>query len=102
KKYGKQQTLVDLKGEPKPGRTRADIALGRYPVAPSDLATVYATLVGRGNRTDPPLPPMCRLCAARSWSTTARFPDCRRRRRPDRSSGPPPTTPPTRGRPVGR
>ncbi|GID98576.1 hypothetical protein Adi01nite_79880 [Amorphoplanes digitatis] len=50
-KYGKQRTLVDIKGEPKPGLTRADIALGRYPVAPSDMATVYATLAGGGRRT---------------------------------------------------
>ncbi|MCU7723820.1 transglycosylase domain-containing protein [Actinoplanes sp. KI2] len=50
-KYGSQRTLVDLKGEPKPGHTRSDIALGRYPVAPSDMATVYATLAGGGIRT---------------------------------------------------
>ncbi len=50
--YGEQDTLVDLKGEPQPGRTRSDIALGRYPVAPADLATAYATLAGGGRRTD--------------------------------------------------
>ncbi|GAA2552984.1 hypothetical protein GCM10010435_24180 [Winogradskya consettensis] len=43
-RYGRQETLVDLKGEPTPGRTRSDIALGRYPVAPADIATLYATL----------------------------------------------------------
>jgi membrane peptidoglycan carboxypeptidase len=51
-KYGDQRTLVDLKGEPTPGRTRSDIALGRYPVAPADLATVYATLAAGGRRTN--------------------------------------------------
>ncbi|MEV4703321.1 transglycosylase domain-containing protein [Actinoplanes sp. NPDC049316] len=51
-KYGDQQTLVDLKGEPSPGRTRPDIALGRYPVAPADMATVYATLAGGGRRAE--------------------------------------------------
>ena len=35
-----------------PGRTRADIALGRYPVTPADLASVYATLAGGGRRAD--------------------------------------------------
>ncbi|GIF16356.1 transglycosylase domain-containing protein [Actinoplanes teichomyceticus] len=50
--YGDQRTLVDVKGEPAPGRTRADIALGRYPVTPADLAGVYATLAGGGVRTD--------------------------------------------------
>jgi membrane peptidoglycan carboxypeptidase len=49
-KYGDQHTLVDAKGEPTPGRTRSDISLGRYPVAPADLATVYATLAGGGRR----------------------------------------------------
>ncbi len=51
-RYGTQRTLVDVKGEPEPGRTRADIALGRYPVAPADLATVYGTLAGGGVRAD--------------------------------------------------
>ncbi|AGZ41353.1 transglycosylase domain-containing protein [Actinoplanes friuliensis] len=51
-KYGKQPTLVDVKGEPAPGKTRSDIALGRYPVAPADLATLYATLAGGGLRTE--------------------------------------------------
>ncbi|WP_281260430.1 transglycosylase domain-containing protein [Pseudosporangium ferrugineum] len=51
-KYGDQETLVDLKGEPAPGRTRSDIALGRYPVTPADLATVYATLGGGGRRAE--------------------------------------------------
>jgi membrane peptidoglycan carboxypeptidase len=49
-KYGEQATMVDLKGELSPGRTRADIAIGRYPVTPSDLASVYATLAGGGTR----------------------------------------------------
>ncbi|MFG1606131.1 transglycosylase domain-containing protein [Actinoplanes sp. NPDC049265] len=51
-KYGDQPTLVDAKGEPTPGRTRSDISLGRYPVAPADLATVYATLANGGRRPD--------------------------------------------------
>ncbi|GIE82849.1 hypothetical protein Aph02nite_87990 [Actinoplanes philippinensis] len=51
-KYGDQATMVDLKGEPAPGRTRADIAIGRYAVAPADMASVYATLAGGGARTD--------------------------------------------------
>ena len=41
-------TLVDLPGEPAPGRTRADIAVGRYPIAPADLATVYAVFAAEG------------------------------------------------------
>ncbi|MEU4155875.1 transglycosylase domain-containing protein [Actinoplanes sp. NPDC026670] len=51
-KYGDQVTMVDLKGEPAPGRTRADIAIGRYAVAPADMASVYATLAGGGARAD--------------------------------------------------
>jgi len=51
-KYGDQRTLVDVKGEPTPGRTRSDISLGRYPVTPADLATVYATLAGGGRRAE--------------------------------------------------
>jgi membrane peptidoglycan carboxypeptidase len=50
--YGKQRTMVDLPGEPTPNRTRADIALGRYPVTPADLATVYATFAAGGRRAD--------------------------------------------------
>jgi membrane peptidoglycan carboxypeptidase len=49
-KVAGHKSLVDLKGEPTPGRTRGDIALGRYPVTPGDLATVYATLAGGGVR----------------------------------------------------
>ncbi|HWS32822.1 MAG TPA: transglycosylase domain-containing protein, partial [Actinoplanes sp.] len=51
-KYGDQVTMVDLKGELSPGRTRADIAIGRYAVAPADLASAYATLAGGGTRAD--------------------------------------------------
>ncbi|GLW31717.1 transglycosylase domain-containing protein [Actinoplanes regularis] len=47
-KYGDQTTMVDLKGELSPGRTRSDIAIGRYPVKPADLAGVYATLANGG------------------------------------------------------
>lgn len=49
-KYGDQSTMVDVKGELSPGRTRADIAIGKYPVTPADLASVYATLAGGGVR----------------------------------------------------
>ena len=39
--------MVDAKGDPKPGRTRSDIAIGRYPVTP-----------GRpGHASTPPSPP---------------------------------------------
>ncbi|RSM46572.1 glycosyl transferase [Actinoplanes sp. ATCC 53533] len=51
-KYGKQATMVDAAGDPAPGKTRSDIALGRYPVAPADLATLYATLADGGRRRD--------------------------------------------------
>ncbi|MEV6304222.1 transglycosylase domain-containing protein [Actinoplanes sp. NPDC051861] len=47
-RYGKDPTLVDLRGDPAPGRTRTDISLGRYPVAPADMASVYATLADGG------------------------------------------------------
>jgi len=46
--YGDRPSLVDLPGDPRPGRTRADIAIGRYPVAPADLASVYATFAAGG------------------------------------------------------
>lgn len=48
--YGKQRSLVDAKPDPRPGKTRADIAIGRYSVAPADLATVYATFAANGVR----------------------------------------------------
>ncbi|MET0496614.1 MAG: transglycosylase domain-containing protein [Actinoplanes sp.] len=51
-KYAGQPTLVDAKGDPKPGRTRSDIAIGRYPVTPADLASVYATFASGGVRHD--------------------------------------------------
>ncbi|MFC3987569.1 transglycosylase domain-containing protein [Actinoplanes siamensis] len=51
-RYGDQATMVDAKGEPTPGRTRPDIAIGSYPVTPADLASVYATLAGGGNRAN--------------------------------------------------
>ncbi|MFB9358587.1 transglycosylase domain-containing protein [Actinoplanes nipponensis] len=51
-RYGKQPTMVDAAGDPAPGRTRPDIALGRYPVAPADLATVYATLADEGRHRE--------------------------------------------------
>ncbi|WIM98731.1 transglycosylase domain-containing protein [Actinoplanes oblitus] len=49
-KYDGRKSMVDVKGDPAPGKTRGDIALGRYPVVPGDLATVYATLAGNGVR----------------------------------------------------
>lgn len=51
-RYGEQRSMVDRKGDPTPNRTRADIALGRYPVAPADLATVYGTLAAGGERAE--------------------------------------------------
>ncbi|WP_236718009.1 transglycosylase domain-containing protein [Actinoplanes sp. TFC3] len=52
RKYGSTPTLVDVKGDPKPGKTRADIAIGRYAVTPGDLASVYATFAAGGVRHD--------------------------------------------------
>ncbi|GIF08939.1 transglycosylase domain-containing protein [Actinoplanes siamensis] len=49
-KYDGRKSMVDVKGDPAPGRTRGDISMGRYPVVPGDLATVYATLAGGGVR----------------------------------------------------
>ncbi|GAA1035751.1 hypothetical protein GCM10009557_44580 [Virgisporangium ochraceum] len=51
-RLGVTSALVDLPGEPTPGETRADIALGRYPVSPADLASVYATFAAKGIRRD--------------------------------------------------
>ncbi|MET0426816.1 MAG: transglycosylase domain-containing protein [Actinoplanes sp.] len=48
--YGGKRSMVDRPGEAKPGQTRADIAIGRYPVTPGDLASVYATFAGGGER----------------------------------------------------
>jgi membrane peptidoglycan carboxypeptidase len=50
--YGGQPSLVDVKGDPRPGRTRADIAIGRYPVSVADAATVYATFAAAGTRSE--------------------------------------------------
>ncbi|MFI7598380.1 transglycosylase domain-containing protein [Actinoplanes sp. NPDC049681] len=52
KRYANAPTLVDAAGDPAPGKTRPDIAIGRYPVAPADLATVYATFASGGVRHD--------------------------------------------------
>ena len=49
-RYGDQTTMVDVKGELAPGKTRSDISIGKYPVTPADLASVYATLAGGGVR----------------------------------------------------
>jgi membrane peptidoglycan carboxypeptidase len=49
-KYGDQVSMVDVKGDPAPGKTRPDISIGRYAVAPVDLATVYATFASGGTR----------------------------------------------------
>lgn len=49
-RYAGSPTLVDAKGDPRPGRTRPDIALGRYAVTPADLATVYGTFAAGGVR----------------------------------------------------
>jgi membrane peptidoglycan carboxypeptidase len=48
--YDGHKSMVDVKGDPDPGKTRADIAIGRYPVTPADLATVYATFAAGGVR----------------------------------------------------
>jgi membrane peptidoglycan carboxypeptidase len=48
-----RRTLVDLPGELTPGRTRADIALGRYRVTPLDQAVGFATFAARGVHADP-------------------------------------------------
>jgi membrane peptidoglycan carboxypeptidase len=50
--YGGHTSMVDSAGDPQPGRTRPDIAIGRYPVTPADLAGVYATFAGGGVRHD--------------------------------------------------
>ncbi|WFE27519.1 transglycosylase domain-containing protein [Solwaraspora sp. WMMD791] len=49
-RYGDHRALVDVEGEPLPGETRSDISIGRYPVAPVDLATVYGTFASGGVR----------------------------------------------------
>ncbi|MEV6525676.1 transglycosylase domain-containing protein [Longispora sp. NPDC051575] len=51
-KYAGAASLVDQPGEPMPGRARAEIGLGWYPVAPADLADVYATLAADGTHAD--------------------------------------------------
>ncbi|MGA5304548.1 transglycosylase domain-containing protein [Nucisporomicrobium flavum] len=50
KRYAGAPSLVDAKGDPRPGKTRPDIAIGRYAVTPADLATVYATFAAGGVR----------------------------------------------------
>jgi membrane peptidoglycan carboxypeptidase len=50
--YDGQRSLVDGPGAPKPGRTRADLSLGVYPVTPADLASVYGTFAAGGIRAD--------------------------------------------------
>jgi peptidoglycan/xylan/chitin deacetylase (PgdA/CDA1 family) len=51
-RYNGTPSMVDGKGDPKPGRTRSDIAIGRYPVVPGDLASVYATFAAGGVKHD--------------------------------------------------
>jgi membrane peptidoglycan carboxypeptidase len=46
--YEDLPSLVDAANEPRPGRTRAEVALGRYPVSVADLASVYATFAAAG------------------------------------------------------
>jgi membrane peptidoglycan carboxypeptidase len=50
--YGGRASLVDGPGEPRPGRPRADIAIGRYPASVADMASVYATFAAGGVRND--------------------------------------------------
>ncbi|GAB1689888.1 transglycosylase domain-containing protein [Krasilnikovia sp. M28-CT-15] len=51
-RYDGRPSMVDAKGDPQPGRTRPDIAIGRYPVTPADLASVFATFAAGGVRND--------------------------------------------------
>jgi membrane peptidoglycan carboxypeptidase len=51
-RYDNKPSLVDAKGDPSPGKTRSDIAIGRYSVSPADLASVYATFAGGGIQHD--------------------------------------------------
>jgi membrane peptidoglycan carboxypeptidase len=70
--YGGQQSMVDVKGDPQPGRTRADIAIGRYPVTPGDLASVYATFASGGTRYDRYIVQSARAGDGRQlWQATA-------------------------------
>jgi membrane peptidoglycan carboxypeptidase len=46
--YGDAPSLVDAANEPRPGRTRAEISLGRYPVSVADVASIYATFAAAG------------------------------------------------------
>lgn len=50
--YDGTPALVDVEGDPLPGETRTDIAIGRYAVSPADLASVYATLASGGVSTE--------------------------------------------------
>jgi membrane peptidoglycan carboxypeptidase len=50
--YDNKPSLVDVKGDPSPGKTRPDISIGRYSVSPADLASVYATFAGGGVQHD--------------------------------------------------
>jgi membrane peptidoglycan carboxypeptidase len=50
--YGGRPALIDGPGDPRPDYTRADVALGIYPVTPADLASVYATFADEGRRVD--------------------------------------------------
>ena len=50
---GGKPTLVDLPGELTPGKTRADIALGRYHVTPIDQANSFATFAAGGLHAEP-------------------------------------------------
>jgi membrane peptidoglycan carboxypeptidase len=51
-RYDGKPSMVDAPGDPAPGKTRDDIAIGRYPVTPADLASVYATFAGGGVHHD--------------------------------------------------
>ncbi|WP_338090749.1 transglycosylase domain-containing protein [Planosporangium thailandense] len=51
-RYDGKPSMVDRPGDATPGRTRADIALGIYPVTPADLTSVYATFAAGGTRVD--------------------------------------------------
>jgi membrane peptidoglycan carboxypeptidase len=70
-RYNGAPSMIDGKGDPKPGRTRADIAIGRYPVTPGDLASVYATFAAGGVRYDRYFVETARACDNRLLWTAA-------------------------------
>jgi membrane peptidoglycan carboxypeptidase len=70
-RYNGKSSLVDGPGASEPGRTRADIALGIYPVTPADLASVYATFAAGGVRAERHLVESASGPDGKRWYTTA-------------------------------